>query len=144
MALAAVNNQLHTTTLKNTNYDNLDLQSHTLDKIKEALDTLRPKVKKTMSDMDHISGGLSMEYFDKLTAMAEKLRNDWKEVNDRYVERRSVWRLCDQQMKTFNHIEQDLNSWLLHMETTINDIKKVPHFTSFFQYIILSLSKMHL
>ncbi len=78
-----------------------------------------------MSDMDHISGGLSMEYFDKLTAMGEKLREDWNTTNDRYVERRSVWRVCDQEMRSFSTLEHELNNWLVDIEQFIKDIKKV-------------------
>ena len=78
-----------------------------------------------------------MEYFDKLTAMGEKLREDWKKVNDRYVERRSVWRVCDQEMRAFTTLEQDLNTWLLDIEQYIKDIKKVSYFCQTLQTIMI-------
>ena len=90
--------------------------------------------------MDHISGGLSMEYFDKLTAMGEKLREDWNTTNDRYVERRSVWRVCDQEMRSFAALEHELNNWLVDIEQFIKDIKKV---NVFFKVILAAIKLLY-
>lgn len=42
-----------------------------------ALETLRPEVKQTERDVELISGSLSMEYFEKRTALGEKFRQEW-------------------------------------------------------------------
>jgi hypothetical protein len=86
-ALAAVRGQLDTSLMRGRRYENLSLQADTLEKVRTALESLRPRLKKAYADMELVSGSLSMEYFDKLTARGEKLREEWKEVNEAFVAR---------------------------------------------------------
>jgi hypothetical protein len=86
-ALTAVRGQLDTSIMRGRRYENLSMQADTLEKVRTALESLRPRLKKTYADMELVSGSLSMEYFDKLTARGEKLREEWKEVNEAFVAR---------------------------------------------------------
>jgi len=86
-ALVAVNHQLDTTIMTGRRYENLGLQADTLEKVRTALESLKPRLKKAFTDMELVSGALSMEYFDKLTARGEKLREEWREVNEAFVAR---------------------------------------------------------
>ena len=86
-ALVAVNHQLDTSIMTGRRYENLGLQADTLEKVRTALESLRPRLKKAFADMELVSGSLSMEYFDKLTARGEKLREEWREVNEAFVAR---------------------------------------------------------
>ena len=86
-ALAAVCAQLDTSIMTGRRYENLNLQADTLEKVRAALESLKPRLKKAYADMELVSGSLSMEYFDKLTARGEKLREEWREVNEAFVAR---------------------------------------------------------
>jgi hypothetical protein len=86
-ALVAVNHQLDTSFMTGRRYENLGLQADTLEKVRTALESLKPRLKKAFADMELVSGSLSMEYFDKLTARGEKLRDEWREVNEAFVAR---------------------------------------------------------
>jgi hypothetical protein len=86
-ALVAVNHQLDTSFMTGRRYENLGLQADTLEKVRTALESLKPRLKKAFADMELVSGSLSMEYFDKLTARGEKLREEWREVNEAFVAR---------------------------------------------------------
>ena len=124
-ALSAVRSQLETSIMTGKKYENMELQSEMLDKVRRALDTLRPKVKKTMSDIDVVSGALSMEYFDKLTAQGERLRQEWKEINEDFSVRESIWRECEGELESFNTQADTLSSWLSTKEETLLTFKQV-------------------
>ena len=85
--MAAVRAQLDTSIMTGRRYENLNLQADTLEKVRAALESLKPRLKKAYADMELVSGSLSMEYFDKLTARGEKLREEWREVNEAFVAR---------------------------------------------------------
>jgi hypothetical protein len=86
-ALVAVSAQLETSIMTGRRYENLNLQWDTLEKVRTALESLKPRLKKAFADMELVSGSLSMEYFDKLTARGEKLREEWREVNEAFLAR---------------------------------------------------------
>ena len=126
-ALSALRNQLDTSILHGKQFENINLQAEMLERMKAALETLRPKVKKTMSDIDVVSGALSMEYFDKLTALGERLRRDWKEINEDYVDRERTWRECSGELGRFSARAETLSSWISGHEKTILRWKQVKH-----------------
>ena len=124
-ALSAVRKQLDTSILHGRRYENLNLQAEMLERIKQALETLRPKVKKTMSDIDMVSGALSMEYFDKLTALGERLRRDWKEINEDYGSREQTRRECSSELASFSQRAEALSASITAHEQTIGRWKQV-------------------
>ena len=88
-AIGAVETQLRTTVLRGRRFENLDQQEEMLGKVKSALETLRPRVRKTEKEVEGLSGSLAMEQYEQLTGQAEKCRLDWSAVNTAYQVRRS-------------------------------------------------------
>jgi len=118
-ALAAVEKHLHTTILNGKKFENLALQNEQLGRVNNALETLRPKVKQTEKDVELMSGSLSMEYFEKLTALGEKFRQEWRQVNEDYGRRLDCWRECNNKVATFNDSCDSLESWMTAAQATI-------------------------
>merc|ERR1719203_1526 len=66
-----------------------------------------------------MSGSLSMEYFEKLTALGEKFRSEWRQVNEDYMRRLECWRECNNKVTTFNDSSDSLESWMTAAEATV-------------------------
>ena len=71
-AVNAVDKQLNTSVFSSKKYEKLQPQQDTLDRVKSALETLKPNIKKLEKDLELINGSVSMEYFEKLTSIGEK------------------------------------------------------------------------
>ena len=111
-AVSAVQKQLSLSVLTGKKYEKLELQGETLDRVKSALETLKPKVKKTEKDLELVSGSLSMEYFEKLTSQGEKCREEWVKVNKDYVEKRKLVVEDKQELNTFSVMVKEAKDWL--------------------------------
>lgn len=124
-ALEAIRSQLETSIMTGKKYENMNLQSDMLDKVRQALETLRPRVKKTILEIETVSGALSMEYFDRLTALAEKLREEWRGINEDFSIRENTWRECQAELRSFNTRTDSLSSWIAEKEKVLLLWKRV-------------------
>ena len=84
-AVSAIDKQLNTSVFANKKYEKLSAQHETLERVKSALDTLKPNIKKLEKDLELMSGSVSMEYFEKLTSIGEKCREEWGHVNKKFL-----------------------------------------------------------
>jgi len=129
-AVNAVQKQLTLSVLTGSKFDKLEMQGETLDRVKSALETLKPKVKKTEKDLELVSGSLSMEYFEKLTSLGEKCRGEWTKVNQGYQEKRRVWEEARQEWEKFTVMVRDAKVWLGDKEKLVltwkQDNKQLP------------------
>ena len=128
-AVSAVQKQLSLSVLTGKKFEKLEMQGETLDGVKSALETLKPKVKKTAKDLELVSGSLSMEYFEKLTSQGEKCREEWVRVNHGYQEKRKVWVEAKQELDTFSLMVNEARDWLEEKEKltlTWNQVSTIP------------------
>ena len=124
-AVSAVDKQLCLSVVTGKKYERLGAQLETLDRVKAAVDTLRPNVKKLEKDLELMSGSVSMEYFEKLTSMGEKCREEWASVNKKYTGKRRVYDAAKEDLDNFERYEQKINAWLAEKENTVHDLKQV-------------------
>ena len=123
--MSAVDKQLCLSVVTGKKYERLGAQLETLDRVKAAVDTLRPNVKKLEKDLELMSGSVSMEYFEKLTSMGEKCREEWASVNKKYTGKRRVYDAAKEDLDNFERYEQKINAWLAEKENTVHDLKQV-------------------
>ena len=114
-AIKAINRQLGTQILSGKELENLTLQRETLDTVKEALDKLRTLVITAEKDIESLfssHGSMSIEFLEKLTGLNEKLQEEWKWVNNRYIERQSLWNKSNDIMENFEKVQSQLLNYL--------------------------------
>ena len=133
-AVSAVQKQLSLSVLTGKKFEKLELQAETLDRVKSALETLKPKVKKTEKDLELVSGSLSMEYFEKLTSQGEKCHDEWVKVNKEYQEKRKVLSEAKQELDTFDVMIREAKDWLEEKERMTLTWKQVRMFMDMFSF----------
>jgi hypothetical protein len=114
-AIKAINRQLGTQILSGKELENLTLQKETLETVKEALDKLKTLVITAEKDIESLfssHGSMSIEFLEKLTGLNEKLQEEWKWVNNRYIERQSLWNKSDEIMENFDKVQSQLLIYL--------------------------------
>ena len=87
-AISAVDKQLRLSVLSGKKYEKLSSQEETLDRIKKAIDTLKPNIKKLEKDLEMVTGSVAVENFEKLTSLGEKCREEWESICKKYQRKR--------------------------------------------------------
>ena len=80
--------------------------------VRQALDKLRPTIKKTAKDLEVLTGSLSVEYLEKIVALSEKLRDEWQMVNKNYSERQTLWNVSQEKHQSYHNKRKELDNWL--------------------------------
>ena len=126
-ALAAIERQLDTQTLSlDRPCENLQGQSEALSTAKNALERLRPSMKQTDQDLDRLSNAhLSMEYFEKLTSLGEKCREEWARVNQKYQSKKDSFDEAKFDQEKHQELEQAASLWLSNKEEELRHCKQV-------------------
>ena len=131
-AVSAVDKQLNTSVLTGRKYEKLSSQQETLERVKSAVDTLKPNVKKLEKDLELMSGSVSMEYFEKLTSMGEKCREEWAGVNKKYQTKKKVYDEAMQDCDKLSKLELNVNEWLQVKEKLTHTLKQVNLLNKYF------------
>merc|ERR1719270_2323099 len=112
-AISAVETQLKTTVLTGRRWENLDLQEEVLAKVRSALETLKPRVRKCGQEVERLSSeNTPMEQYELLTGQAEKCRQEWTAVNAAYQERFNTWHECSERLGNLRSGFKDIAAWL--------------------------------
>ena len=124
-AIHAVNTQLDLSVLTSLKYEKMEEQQDTLDRVKVAIDSLKPNVKKLEKDLELSSGSLSMECFEHLTTMSEKFRKDWATVNDKYSNKKRCLEEARVDTETLQEKVKVLNDLLNEKSKLLRSVEKV-------------------
>eukprot|EP00094_Tigriopus_californicus_P012072 TCALIF_11665-PA protein Name:"Similar to DMD Dystrophin (Gallus gallus)" AED:0.11 eAED:0.12 QI:11/0.44/0.31/0.89/0.88/0.89/19/143/3398 len=117
--VAAIDRQLKTQVLSSKQYESLPLQASALETVKEALEKLRPSIKKTAKDLDVLTGSLSVEYLERIVGQSEKLKTEWQGVNKKYGERHATFVASKENMASYELKLRELDGWLDHTERVL-------------------------
>lgn len=117
--VAAIDRQLKTQVLSSKQYESLPLQASALETVKEALEKLRPSIKKTAKDLDVLTGSLSVEYLERIVGQSEKLKCEWQGVNKRFGERQAIFVTSKENMASYEVKLRELDGWLDHTERVL-------------------------
>lgn len=115
-AVAAIEKQLKTEVLSNKIFEHLEEQEKALNTVSEALEKLRPTIKRAAKDLEGMTGALSVEYLEKIVALSEKLRDEWSLVNQHFSERQAVWTECHDKLQNFKQKRMELENWMERAE----------------------------
>ena len=74
-AVSAVDRQLRTQVLASKPYESLDQQAEALLTASQAIERLRPMIKRTGLELNAMSGAISVEYLENVVSLSEKVRN---------------------------------------------------------------------
>jgi len=112
-AVEAVDRQLGTQLLSSgKHYESLNEQGEALETAKNALERLRPTIKKTAKDLEALTGSLSVEYLEKVVVQSERLRDEWQRVNKRFRDRQVLWNECRRKFDEHRKKTKELMAWL--------------------------------
>ena len=125
-AVSAVDKQLSLSVLTGKKFEKLQQQQETLERVKTAIETLRPNIKKLEKDLELMSGAtVSMEYFEKLTSLGEKCREEWARVNKKYQAKKDSYDEAKFEQEKHQDMEQAANLWLNNKEEELRNCKQV-------------------
>ena len=124
-AVSSVQKQLGMSLLTGKKFEKIEQQGKTLDRVKRALETLKPLVEKTEKELKLVSGSLSTEYFEKVTSQGEKCHEEWVKVNHVYHDKRRVWVEAKQELDTFGIMIKEGRDWLEEKENLTMTWKQV-------------------
>ena len=111
-AISAVDKQLSLSVLSGKKYEKLSSQEETLDRIKKAIDTLKPNIKKLEKDLEMVTGSVAVENFEKLTSLGEKCREEWESICKKYQRKRKHFEEANEDLKKLIGFEERINPWL--------------------------------
>ena len=125
-AVSAVDKQLSLSVLTGKKFEKLQQQQETLERVKTAIETLRPNIKKLEKDLELMSGAtVSMEYFEKLTSLGEKCREEWARVNKKYQSKKDSFDEAKFDQEKHQELELAANHWLNNKEEELRHCKQV-------------------
>ena len=124
-AVSAVQKQLGMSLLTGKKFEKIEQQGKTLDRVKRALETLKPLVEKTEKELKLVSGSLPTEYFEKVTSQGDKCHEEWVNVNHVYHDKMRVWVEAKQELDTFGIMIKEGRDWLEEKENLTMTWKQV-------------------
>ena len=111
-AISAVDKQLTLSVLSGQKYEKISSQEETLERIRKAIDTLKPNMKKLDKDLEMVTGSVAVENFEKLTSLGEKCREEWESIHKKYLGKRKVFDEAKEGHEKLISYEKRINSWL--------------------------------
>ena len=121
-AISAVDKQLSLSVLSGQKYEKIGPQEETLERIKKAIETLKPNMKKLEKDLEMVTGSVAVENFEKLTSLGEKCREEWDNICKKYVGKREVFDDAKEQYNKLKSFENKINSWLDEKQNIVKSI----------------------
>ena len=140
-AISAVDKQLSLSVLSGQKYEKIVSQEETLDRIKKAIETLKPNMKKLDKDLEMVTGSVAMENFEKLITLGEKCRNEWELIYEKYLGKRKVFDKVKEEYDNLKSYEHNINSWLDEKHNMVKHISnQVRHAASLINHFLILMS----
>ena len=130
-AISAVDKQLTLSVLSGQKYEKITSQEETLERIRKAIDTLKPNMKKLDKDLEMVTGSVAVENFEKLTSLGEKCREEWESIHKKYLGKRIVFDEAKEGHAKLISFEKRINSWLDEKQ---NIVKCINHQVRIFSF----------
>ena len=121
-AISAVDKQLSLSVLSGQKYEKIGSQEETLERIKKAIETLKPNMKKLEKDLEMVTGSVAVENFEKLTSLGEKCREEWDNICKKYVAKRETFGDAKEHYDKLKSYENKINSWLDEKQNIVKSI----------------------
>ncbi|XP_076177444.1 dystrophin, isoforms A/C/F/G/H isoform X4 [Ptiloglossa arizonensis] len=124
-AVVTVTRTLNSVPLNGDDYEMFANQEECLKKISNALSILKPSIEEINSVFENVASQLRREQAEQIRRLSDKLREEWINVNQSYVERYNRWNKCYEKWKELYHTCRTFSDWLDKMEETLKKLNSI-------------------
>ncbi|XP_053994200.1 dystrophin isoform X9 [Hylaeus volcanicus] len=124
-AVVTVTRSLNSVPLNGDDYEMFANQEECLKKINNALNILKPSIEEINSVFENVASQLRREQADQIRRLSDKLRDEWINVNQSYVERYNRWNKSYEKWKELYHTCRSFSDWLDKMEEALKKLNSL-------------------
>lgn len=121
-AVVTVTRSLNSIPLNGDDYEMFSSQEDCLKKISNALNILKPSIEEINTVFENVASQLRREQAEQIRRLSDKLRDEWINVNQSYVERYNRWNKCHEKWKEICNTCRMFSDW---MDKTEESLKKL-------------------
>lgn len=121
-AVVTVTRSLNSVPLNGDDYEIFSNQEECLKKINNALNILKPSIEEINTIFENVASQLRREQGEQIRRLSDKLRDEWINVNQSYVERYNRWNKCYEKWKELCNTCRSFSDWL---DKTEDSLKKL-------------------
>lgn len=121
-AVVTVTRSLNSIPLNGDDYEMFSSQEDCLKKISNALNILKPSIEEINTVFENVASQLRREQAEQIRRLSDKLRDEWINVNQSYVERYNRWNKCHEKWKEICNTCRTFSDW---MDKTEESLKKL-------------------
>ncbi|XP_076382433.1 dystrophin isoform X7 [Megalopta genalis] len=126
-AVVTVTRSLNSMPLNGDDYEMFANQEDCLKKISNALNILKPSIEEINSVFENVASQLRRDQAEQIRRLSDKLREEWINVNQSYVERYNRWDKCYQKWKELCHTCRSFCEWLDKIEESLKKVNSAGH-----------------
>ncbi|XP_029040793.2 dystrophin, isoforms A/C/F/G/H isoform X6 [Osmia bicornis bicornis] len=126
-AVVTVTRSLNSVPLNGDDYEMFSSQEECLKKISNALNILKPSIEEINSVFENVASQLRREQAEQIRRLSDKLRDEWINVNQSYVERYNRWNKCYEKWKEISNTCRTFSDWLDKMEDSLRRLNSLGH-----------------
>ncbi|CAL7946059.1 unnamed protein product [Xylocopa violacea] len=126
-AVVTVTRSLNSVPLNGDDYEMFSGQEECLKKINNALSILKPSIEEINSVFENVASQLRREQAEQIRRLSDKLREEWINVNQSYVERYNRWHKCYDKWKELCNTCRTFSDWLDKTEDSLKKLNSLGH-----------------
>ncbi|XP_078043653.1 dystrophin, isoforms A/C/F/G/H isoform X2 [Augochlora pura] len=126
-AVVTVTRSLNSMPLNGDDYEMFANQEDCLKKISNALNILKPSIEEINSVFENVASQLRRDQAEQIRRLSDKLREEWINVNQSYVERFNRWDKCYEKWKELCHTCRSFSEWLDKIEESLKKVNSSGH-----------------
>ncbi|XP_076298164.1 dystrophin, isoforms A/C/F/G/H isoform X11 [Lasioglossum baleicum] len=126
-AVVTVTRSLNSMPLNGDDYEMFANQEDCLKKISNALNILKPSIEEINSVFENVASQLRRDKAEQIRRLSDKLREEWINVNQSYVERYNRWDKCYEKWKELCHTCKSFSEWLDKTEESLKKVNSSGH-----------------
>lgn len=126
-AVVTVTRSLNSVPLNGDDYEMFSSQDECLKKISNALNILKPSIEEINSVFENVASQLRREQAEQIRRLSDKLRDEWINVNQSYVERYNRWNKCYEKWKEISNTCRTFSDWLDKTEESLRRLNSLGH-----------------
>lgn len=126
-AVVTVTRSLNSMPLNGDDYEMFANQEECLKKISNALNILKPSIEEINSVFESVASQLRREQAEQIRRLGDKLREEWINVNQSYIERHNRWNKSYEKWKELCNTCRSFSDWLDKTEESLRKLSSTGH-----------------
>ncbi|XP_037079338.1 dystrophin-like [Pollicipes pollicipes] len=123
-AVATVQRQLASAPIGVRQYERFNAREEALKSIRGAMDALEPRVDEQLTDLASLTSADTAQR-QMAQRAADKLRDDWRQLQQGYQERHSNWCRCRDTWRALQENMHEFGQWLVTAEARITETRRL-------------------